>query len=540
MKDAVLDAFETPSSDAIRIECSWLTFAVPVMVGLAVSSIYISAARAVWFDDPYIFFEYIRNLAGGQGLSFNQGELSFGATSILWPLLMAVPTRLTQLDAMAVAQVCSIIMYALSAGVLALTIQRLIGNQWIAMIVSSMYVAYPSAAKIGMSGMEIGLFLLLMSLVLLLASNQHVASWPIGILSGLLFLTRPDAVVMLPVMLIWLFYRCVIDEKNIRAFVKHSVIFGICFGIVIAPWLLYLHSETGNFLPSTQAGKMLLWMPVMYHINYAQFQAMGLVERFRIGFGSILEFFTDYRQVILTFGVGSIACIAMKRYLPIVRGAAVIAFVYTIAQPLLFSFTFPIFTFRYFTGLMLSAMLTLALVLEWGCRTFLKPRPNAQMLQRFAGVGFGLLVIVAYAGLHYLSFGNYLEQVEQQRVRVDTAEWLDKNLPPDATIATEPLGALGYYSHRYIVDMGGLITLKAQTLMPNGCSNPAQLGAFLQSTHPTYFADCSGLCLGEPALENAKIQYEPVYSVKSDEARVVACSIYKLTYPLSVSETAGG
>src|SRR5512132_928821 len=45
-------------------------------------------------DDPYIHFQFARNLAHGAGLSFNPGEPVPGATSPLWAVLLAPATWL--------------------------------------------------------------------------------------------------------------------------------------------------------------------------------------------------------------------------------------------------------------------------------------------------------------------------------------------------------------------------------------------------------------------------------------------------------------
>jgi hypothetical protein len=40
-------------------------------------------------DDAWIFWDFARNLATGQGFSFNPGQPVLGTTSILWVLLLA-------------------------------------------------------------------------------------------------------------------------------------------------------------------------------------------------------------------------------------------------------------------------------------------------------------------------------------------------------------------------------------------------------------------------------------------------------------------
>jgi hypothetical protein len=40
----------------------------------------------------------------------------------------------------------------------------------------------------------------------------------------------------------------------------------------------------------------------------------------------------------------------------------------------------------------------------------------------------------------------------------DMGCWLDRNAPADALVAAPDIGAVGYYSHRRILDLGGLVT----------------------------------------------------------------------------------
>ncbi|GBC98345.1 hypothetical protein HRbin17_00847 [bacterium HR17] len=47
------------------------------------------------FDDSWIFAQYARHLAEGQGFCFNRGEPSSGFTSFLWVLLCALGYKLT-------------------------------------------------------------------------------------------------------------------------------------------------------------------------------------------------------------------------------------------------------------------------------------------------------------------------------------------------------------------------------------------------------------------------------------------------------------
>jgi hypothetical protein len=59
--------------------------------------------------------------------------------------------------------------------------------------------------------------------------------------------------------------------------------------------------------------------------------------------------------------------------------------------------------------------------------------------------------------------------VENTRDWAGVAQELDRRAPPGAVIATIPIGAMGYFSHRYILDMVGLTdTHIAHTAVPTG------------------------------------------------------------------------
>lgn len=519
---------QTSASESDAARRSWGTFGVPVLAGLVLSAMYWLPAKAVWFDDPYIFFRYVKNLAAGNGLSFNDGELSFGATSILWPLLVAVPARVTGWEASVLTQWMSILLYCLSAGVLAIALQRVVKQWWIGPLIGVMYVAYPSAVKVGLSGMEVGLLLLILSLFLWASLQPEIAAWQMGLLAGCAYLTRPDAILLVPIVLMWIVARVMMDRGAVRTVFQHAGLFMLCFGLVVMPWLTYLYAQTGRLLPATQAGRMILWAPIVFGVSYDEYLALGAVERFGRGLGQMVTFFTDFRQVVLLSGLAGVVVLFCRRYSWDVRGTALMAALYATAMPIIYAWNFPLPTFRYFTGMLLFGMFTLAIVLDWLVQEAVRSMPDTLAIQRSAPVVVVFVVGMSYLGLHYRSFPNYLEQVEQQAIRVETGKWLRDHTPPNVTIATEPIGGLGYYSDRYMLDMGALVMKEAQDLMPNGCSNPTELGLFLQATNALYLADCSGLCLGKPALESAGIGYETVFSLDSTQKDVVSCNIHQL------------
>jgi hypothetical protein len=274
---------------------------------------------------------------------------------------------------------------------------------------------------------------------------------------------------------------------------------------------------------------MQLWLSTIFHLNYNEYTSLGLAGRLRIALRSF-SFFLDFRNWILLLSLGCLWIAVTRKYTRIVRSAALAAFFYSIGVPLLYSLSFPLFTFRYMPGMLFFAGCTMAFLLDAVSQWLVRGRLGLKLRRLAATTGI-LIMLIAAVGLHYFSFPNYLEQVEQQAIRVETGKWLSRNTPPLATIAVEPIGAIGFYADRYIVDMGGLITRQAQTVMPNGCTSSTDLARFFISTQPTFVVDASGLCLAVPALEQTRFTYKKVFGVDSERANVVDCWVYELGSP---------
>ncbi|MGH2569739.1 MAG: hypothetical protein ACRDGR_00850, partial [bacterium] len=72
----------------------------------------------------------------------------------------------------------------------------------------------------------------------------------------------------------------------------------------------------------------------------------------------------------------------------------------------------------------------------------------------------GLALVVLAGHLFAATRWTWTDQAKNQRAEVGlrrtTAEWLRENTPPDATVATEAIGYLGWYSGRRILDLAGL------------------------------------------------------------------------------------
>ena len=150
-------------------------------------------------DDAFITFRYARNLADGNGLVFNLGERVEGVTSLSWTLLLAaVETLRLPVEPAAFALGVAFALLALRESYL---LGRGLGASAGACLAAVALVAVHGRFwLVAGNGLEGGLF----AYLVVLATRKTVdAAEPrlIGGLLGLLFLTRPESLVILPVVL---------------------------------------------------------------------------------------------------------------------------------------------------------------------------------------------------------------------------------------------------------------------------------------------------------------------------------------------------
>jgi arabinofuranosyltransferase len=152
-------------------------------------------------DDAYITFRYARNLLQGNGPVFNPGQAVLGTTT---PLYMGV-LALLALPIGGAAAPFPDIAWILNALADALTCLLLIrigyrlrspGAGWAA---AALWAVSPMSVTFAVGGLETSLFILLLVSVLYFRLQGNLIA--VSVLSGLAFLTRPDALILLG--LVW-------------------------------------------------------------------------------------------------------------------------------------------------------------------------------------------------------------------------------------------------------------------------------------------------------------------------------------------------
>jgi arabinofuranosyltransferase len=229
--------------------------ATALLLACALPLVMLLFSYAPVIDDSYISYRYAHNLASGQGLVFNPGEHVEGYTNLLWTLIMAIP------EALGLPPETFAALAGVTFGVLALidswSICRRLGNvPWATTVPVVVFGLYPDFWLTAANGLEGGLFaFLLVRIVYLLSFGRLVYA---GLCGGLLFATRPDSVLILP---ICAFYALAVSENRALPFrrrVSRRLL------PLLAPWLALIAAVTvwrlayyGAWLPNTIEAKSI-------------------------------------------------------------------------------------------------------------------------------------------------------------------------------------------------------------------------------------------------------------------------------------------
>jgi len=151
------------------------------------------------FDDTFITFRYALNLAAGHGFVFNLGERVLGTTTPLWALILA-GFRGLGAPLPETALVLSLLADAATAVLMWHLLDRLGFPAWVSLAGPLLFLAVFDALSIARSGMEEPLFAALaMGTLSALAAGRFAAA---GCAAGLAALTRPEGLVLLPLLLL--------------------------------------------------------------------------------------------------------------------------------------------------------------------------------------------------------------------------------------------------------------------------------------------------------------------------------------------------
>ncbi len=391
-------------------------------------------------DDAWIHFQFARNLSQGHGFSYNPGEPQPGSTAPLWTLLLAGVGLFT-----AEAHHFLVASLILSAGFMLLAIWLAYGFAWwvgqhqgFALLAALGTLLAGRFLWAGLAGMETTAFAALSLAAIWLYSREGLRPLP-ALLFALSSQIRPEGHLLFALALADTAYQWVRvngqwSMVNWRAMVRQM---GVALGIYLLvglPYTLFSLSVTGHPLPNTfyaKAGSQYLfsWRTVQETVGFH---------------------WRDNPMALLLLLAGlwplwqrSRLAVAWLLLLPLFVGL-IIDQVWHYGR-----YTLPLIPLQ---------MVTAALGLQWLWAQIQRLWPQSKWTRALPVVV--ILLFVFAGGRNLPQWATTLGQNSQEILTVDVAiaHWLAENTPPDALIAVDDIGAIGFLSGRRLLDLNGLIS----------------------------------------------------------------------------------
>jgi arabinofuranosyltransferase len=406
-------------------------------------------------DDAWIHFQFARNLARGDGLSFNPDQPTSGSTAPLWTLLLAAVYGLGGRFPPA-GQVLSAISYL---GLLSATYilgKRVTSSRWMGWMAGMVVAVNGRMAWAGLSALEICLFASL-SLLAIVAHLDDQARCHYRLrtaaLFGLAALSRPEGYLLFGLSVGCFVFRavrntqCQNPKSGLR--IAYSVFSAmILFGALILPYMLFSWQTSGHLLPNTYHAKASV--SLVPDREFRDFLSVAAIYL-------ILD-----NPLLLPFLL--LGLILLLRRAPLLS-------LWATALPIGYAF---IRASLYQHGRYLMVLIPVnAVVAMWGLveaeKVARRRWPSlAARLQstpsRFGGFRasaavFSLLIILGTAWRLPAMAGQYAQNVDNiNQMHVALGHWVKENTPPGTVVALNDIGAITYISERPVVDLAGLVT----------------------------------------------------------------------------------
>ncbi len=388
-------------------------------------------------DDAFISLRYATHWGEGLGLCFNPGERVEGYTNFLLVLFQAIAIRcgLDPVRAMSLPPVAAL---AVLGGVLVLFASRHLFPACLSHAVAAALIITLNPIMVcwAVGGMESCLYalLVLVAFALLVGRGRTSPTMLSPVVLVAAGLARPEAAALCPVAMVVVF----LDRRSIRDVVRYAAVFGAGFGAYFALRAAYF----GQLFPNTFYAKL----------DY------GNELLFRRGLLYLWDF---ARSSPLTWLFAVVAAAGIRRAPRWVGSMAAATAVQVGVVAYEGGDHFAMFRF------IVPVVPLLGLLSLYGMTT---------MVRRFAGnaAAGNIAILAGLAALAVSSFGvcrqikrgeprpvtqylRFLQEVDYARQWSEIGRWLGRHAPPEESVATIAIGAVGHYSGLRVVDPHGLI-----------------------------------------------------------------------------------
>lgn len=462
--NVIASTFMSNSGAAGRLSLPWIILCL--LPGLALAAYYETEARAVTapgfpLDDAWIHAQFARNLATGHGFSYTGDQWVAGSTAPAWTILLALGYLVMPM--VTAGKVLGFMLQAATAAAAARLGGWLTESRIAAFASGALAAATPIMVWGAVSGMEVPLaaFLVTAGIYWHLRERETLA-WRAAIGTGLLALSvlaRPECLVLVAIAIADHGLRVLAqlrggDSRRPRLVVLASAI--ALAAVVIGAWIAFNYATIGRPLPTTFYAKS--GSGVMRAID--QRDGVMLRRTFEVyGPQAVTNF-----AIIVREQLGWAAWLAPVGLLYLIVGvrrraaAALIALV-LIGAPFAMGLTAPQrlkpSNERYAPHLIVLAAVLAAAGIAPICRAAARDR------RVLAAAAVVLPAALVYSAATHPDFGAFyftrsVKNIQELHVRL--GEWIRVNIPPDAVVATNDVGAIAYFGEHRILDIEGLVS----------------------------------------------------------------------------------
>jgi hypothetical protein len=416
-------------------------------------------------DDAWIHQVYARNLGTRGEFSFFAGQPSAGSTSPLWALLLAIG-YVAHFDFRIWTILLGILCLAVSATFASRLARRLVywstessgkasqpgrltslTTDWLVplFLIFEWHLVWAAV-----SGMEILLFVALsLALVEMILAAQP-PFW-LGIVSGLLTLTRPEGIAFALLVALALVWRAIemhrrgAEEKeksNKKLGVSAANIFPALstfiagVAVLLAPYIAFNLATSGTILPNTFYAKSQEYAELLSGTNF------------------FVRWLTLYRQPLIGAQILLVPGIfwLMWKLVQSQRFDLLISLVWIALLPALYAARLPV---EYQFGRYEMPIIPFIVIYGVVGTVGLLAKIRVRVIRRTWAMTLVVLVVV-FAILGTSQYAGSVAIINCEMVA--TARWTATNLPPDAIIAVHDIGAQGYFDSHPLLDLAGLVS----------------------------------------------------------------------------------
>ena len=407
-------------------------------------------------DDAWIHLTYARNFALHGEWSFRLGEGSAGSTSPLWTALLSLG-YLTSLVPYTWTYFLGWLVLSLMAIRAEDIVRKFLASYrskvpWVGLFTALAWHLTWSAAS-GMESLLHGLIILIVLGMLMDNSRQYLT---LGLLAGLSVWVRPDGLTLLGPIL----FTAFIQETTLKARGSALVKVFIGFGVLFVLYLLFNLALSGTPMPNT------------FYAKQAEYEAYWLSK-------TLSDRLTDY---ILPMIASPFVVLVPGLFLwiyKIVQGrnwGAIAGVIWFLGYVGIYFMRLPAYQHgRY----IIPALPVLYL---WGMIGMLGYINSPKTGQRISLLWRALLVVLVFVFQWIGARQNAEDVILIETQMVQTAQWINENLPTDAVLAVHDIGAIGYFTKNPIIDLAGLITPDVVPFI----RDEARLTEFINSTNTEY------------------------------------------------------